>query len=221
MLLKKIIIILVLFLLALLFFFLSPISAQEREEEGQLSIFFMGEKVGYEEYVLESDDQGFVLEASGRITKPVVLIMNKLIIRLNKDYIPRSFYFQGSVSGVNQEIQSSITDGNVKGLIKVSGQETNIETKVKRDSFLLPSGIFSPYVLLTKKFRCNLQELVELSAYIIPQMEVSFTLEPKEGSPCFLVMNMGGIVVEIETNGQGNLKTLLVPSQRLRVIQKQ
>lgn len=182
-------------------------------------LYFMDEKVGYEEYTWQSDEQGYLLEASGRMTKPVALEITKLSLRLDKSFIPRKFYFKGYISGVTQEITSFISEGDVENIIKVSGQERKSKAKIRRDAFLLPNAIFSPYIVLTKKFRCHLQEKVELSAYIIPQLEVSFTLEPKEGSPCLLIMNMDGIEIELETDEEGTLNSIAIPSQRLKVSQ--
>ena len=204
--------------LILILSFLSLASSQEKEG-GVLHIYFREEKVGYEEYTWRSDEMGYVLEASGQMTKPVPLEINQLVLRLDKSFIPWRFYFKGSVGGVGQEITSSISEGEVKNIIRVSGQESEVEVKVKRDAFLLPNAIFSPYVVLTKKFRCSLEEKVVLSAYIIPQLEVSFTLEAKEDSPCVLVMHMSGIEIEIETDEQGSLRSLVIPAKRLRIVQ--
>jgi len=220
--LKKILLIFLIILLTFLFFFVFTSFSQEIKEEGEghLSIYFREEKVGYEEYAWQSDEMGYILEVSGRMTKPVVLEIDKLKLRLDKSFIPQEFYFKGSVGGMKQEITSSISEGDVKNIIQVSGQESEAKVKIKRDAFLLPNAIFSPYIVLTKRFRCSLQEKVELSAYIIPQLEVPFTLEPKEDSPCLLIMHMSGIEIEIETDEEGNLHSLLIPSQRLKVVQE-
>jgi hypothetical protein len=189
------------------------------KEEGVLYIYFREEKVGYEEYAWRSDEMGYVLEASGQMTKPVPLEIDQLVLRLDKSFIPWRFYFKGSVGGVSQEITSFISEGEVRNIIRVAGQESEAEVRVKRDVFLLPNAIFSPYVVLAKKFQCRLDEKVVLSAYIIPQLEVSFTCEAKEDCPCVLVMHMSGIEIEIETDEQGSLRSLVIPSKRLRIVQ--
>ncbi len=191
----------------------------QEKEEGVLHIYFREEKVGYEEYTWRSDERGFVLEASGQMTKPVPLEITKLVLHLDKSFIPERFYFKGSVGGVSQEITSSISEGEVKNIIRVSGQESESEAKIKRDAFLLPNAIFSPYVVLTKKLRCSLEEKAEFSAYIIPQLEVSFTLESEEETPCVLLQHLSGIEVTIETDEQGRLRSLTIPSKRLWITQ--
>lgn len=84
--------------------------------------------------------------------------------------------------------------------------------------FLLPNPIFSPYLVLTKKYRCDLEERIELSAYIIPQLEVPFSLVSQEGVPCLLMLELGGIKIELQTDGQGDLKAILIPAQKLEVL---
>lgn len=205
-------------ILALFFLFLFSSFSQEREE-GRISIYFREEKVGFEDYTWQSGEMGYVLEVSGRMTKPVPLEITQLTLHLDKSFIPWRFYFKGSVRGVIQEITSSISEGEVKSIIQVSGQESESLVKIKRDALLLPNAIFSPYIVLTKKFRCSLQERVELSAFIIPQLEVPFALEPRENSPCLLVLHLSGREIEIETDEGGSLNSLVIPSQRLRIVQ--
>lgn len=216
--LKKILIFFPLLLLMLLFFFIFSGHSQGKEH-GTFSIYFMEEKVGYEEYTWESDERGYLLSVIGRMMKPTAIEIESLIIRMDKDFIPLHFYFKGSVNGMVQEVLSTIAEGRVENKIRVAGQERASTVKIKRDALLLPNPIFSPYIVLTKKFRCTLEEKVELSAYIIPQLEVSFTLEPKEDDPCSLIMELGGMVIELETDEKGELKAVSVPSQKLKVIQ--
>lgn len=214
---KKILLIGLILILTFLFFFMAY--AEERKEEGVLYVYFREEKVGFEEYTWRSDERGYVLEASGQMTKPVPLEITQLVLHLDRSFIPWKFYFKGSVRGINREITSSLSEGDVKNIIRVSGQVREAEAKIKRDAFLLPNAMYSPYVVLTKKFRCSLEEKAELSAYIIPQLEVSLTLESKEDSPCVLVLHMSGMEIEVETDEEGSLKSLAIPSKRLKVVQ--
>lgn len=202
------------------FFFVFSSLSQEKTQKGIFSIYFMGEQVGYEEYTWESKPEGYFLSVKGRMTKPTPMEIEKLTIHLDRNFIPNRFCFRGSVSGVPQEIKSIISDGNVENEIKIAGQEQKSTLKIKRDAFLLPNPIFSTYLVLTKKYGCTLQEPIELSAYIIPQLEVSFTLQPKEEAPCTLLMEISGIKIRLETDNGGNLKALYIPSQKLQVIQK-
>jgi len=179
----------------------------------------MEEKVGYEEYIWKTDETGYLLSVRGRMTKPIALEIDRLTIRLDRSFIPLRYTFKGSVSGVAQEIESSISEGEVESTILVAGQEQKSTVKIKRNSFLLPNAIFSPYLILTKKFRCTLQEKVEFSAYIIPQLEVTVSLKPKEEDPCTLIMQLSTLQIEVETNERGSLIALHIPSQNLIVVQ--
>jgi hypothetical protein len=197
--------------------FALPFQGNTQTERGTLSIYFREENVGYEDYSWEAGDQGYTLSVSGRMTQPIALEIESLRLSLNRDFIPLEFSFKGSVTGVPQEVTSSITEGKVEYSVRVSGQETKIPAEIKRDAFLLPNPIFSPYIVLAKKFKCTLQEKVELSAHIVPQLEAPFTLEPKKDQPCSLLINMSGINIELRTNENGDLLLLSIPSQNLKI----
>lgn len=187
-------------------------------EKGVFDIAFMGEKVGYEEYIWQSTETGYLLTVRGRMTKPIPMVIDKLTIRLDKAFIPNQYYFEGSVSGVRQEVLSVINEGQVENIILVAGQEQKTETKIKRDAFLLPNPVYSPYMVLTKKFRCSVHEKVECSAYIVPHFETLFTLEPSEESPCLLVLDMDGTETLLGMDDSGRLISLKVPLKNLEVI---
>lgn len=212
----------ILFVFSLIFsiviFTLFSLSAKETTEKGAFSIYFMDEKVGYEEYTWEEDANGYHLSVKGRMTKPADMEIEELDIRLDKNFIASSFHFKGSVNGVQQEVSSTISDGEVENRIMVAGQESQSTVNIRRDAFLLPNPIFSPYLVLTKKFMCALEEEIELSAYIIPQLENPFTLSPVDGEPCSLIMLLSGIRIELQTDDEGNLIAFSVPAQRLEVL---
>jgi hypothetical protein len=190
-------------------------------ETGTLSIYFMQEQVGYEEYFWEEDNTGFTLTVRGRLTKPIAIEIERLVIRVDKSYIPEKYTFKGQISGVNQDIQSFFSEGKVVNTKQVAGQERTETVDVKRDAVLLPNPMFSPYMVLTKKFRCGLQETAEISAYIIPQMQIPSTLGPKQDFPCRLVLRMGTTEIELETDEGGVLNSLDISSQNLRVLRTQ
>jgi hypothetical protein len=186
-------------------------------EKGVFDISFMGEKVGYEEYTWQSTETGYLLTVRGRMTKPIPMVIDKLTIRLDKAFIPNQYYFEGSVSGIRQEFLTVINEGQVENVILVAGQEQKTEFKIKRDAFLLPNPVYSPYMVLTKKFPCTLQEKTECSAYIVPHFEALFTLDLSEGNPCLLIMDMAGTEILIGMNDSGKLISLKIPLKNLEV----
>lgn len=207
-----------LFLFSMLFFFLFSSPVSKMTEKGAFSIYFMEEKVGYEEYTWEEDENGYCISVKGRMTKPADMEIKELEIRLDKNFIASSFRFKGAVNGVRQEVLSTISEGFVENTIKVGDRESQSSVEIRRDAFLLPNPVFSPYLALTKKYKCTLEEKIELSAYIIPQLENPFSLSPVEGESCSLIMQLGGIRIELQTDNEGALIALSVPDQRLEVI---
>jgi hypothetical protein len=121
------------------------------------------------------------------------------------------------VSGVRQEVLAVINEGQVENVILVAGQEQKTEFKIKRDAFILPNPVYSPYMVLTKRFPCVLKERIECSAYIVPHFEALFTLEPSEENPCLLIMDMAGTEIEIGMDDRGKLMSLKVSLKNLEV----
>ncbi len=214
---KKILVIFIFIFLSVLCFFVFAGQYGEEFESGVLSIYFQDENVGFEEYTWQSDEMGYLLSVKGRMTKPVDMEIHSLTLRLDKSFIPRQFNFKFSVGGVAQEISSLIVDGQVENTMYVSGHEYKSVVKIKKDAFLLPNPVFSCYMVVAKKFRCHLQEPVELSAYIIPLFEVPLSVEFDEESPCTMILEISGITMEMETDDKGSLKFLHSPAQRLKV----
>jgi hypothetical protein len=151
------------------------------------------------------------------MTKPVAIEVESLRIELDKSFIPLRYFFRGSMGGVQQEVSSVLSEGTVVNTILVNGQKQSLQSHIKRDAFLLPNPLFSPYLVMAKKYGCTMGEKKSLSAYIIPQLETPFTLEPSEEDPCLLLMQINGIQIELETNEYGQLKILQIPAQNLRV----
>lgn len=219
---KKIIFIFLLTLVFILFFFLFVFGQSlKRGEEGRLAIYFQGEKVGYEEYRWSKQGENYLLEVEGQLTKPVALVIEHLQIVLDAALIPQKFELTGTISGVHQEIFSELQEGKVTNRIRVAGQEQTLTHTIRRDAFLLPNPVFSPYLVLAKKFRCQLDsqsEPQEISIYVIPQVELKATIQAEANEPCGLVIQLGGTEVRLKTNPQGKLLSLSIPSQRLEVV---
>ena len=178
----------------------------------------MGEKVGYEEYTWQPAESGYILTIRGRLTKPIPMVIDKITLYLDANFIPTQYVFEGTVSGVRQEILSVIDGGRVANVILVAGQEQKTDITIKNDAFLFPDAVYSPYMVLTKKFACSLQDRLELSAYIIPQFETNFFLVPSEESPCRLTIEMDESETLLETDEEGKLMSLRIPLKNLQVL---
>lgn len=195
----------------------APPSEETRVESGTLSVYFMGGKVGYEDYSWTEDARGYVLEASGRMTQPLRLEVQSLTLRLNRDFIPFEYSFRGALNGINQDITSRIQEGRVLNTIVQGGQETTSEADIRRDALILPNPLFSPYLVLAKKYGCGLKDKTEVSAYMIPQVEVGGVLDRAADNPCLLTLNLAGVEIILETDAERHLISLSIPGQNLKV----
>ena len=178
----------------------------------------MDQKVGYEEFTWRSEESGYTLTVRGKMTDPVPVELDQLMIRLSPSFIPQAFFIKATTSGISQEINSNIKEGIVENTIMVAGRESKNFVQIKRDAFLLPNPFFSPYMVITKKCGCSSPQSAEMSAYIIPQMEVPFFLVQDKENPCLLKMEISGKIIELKTDTFGKLLSLSIPSQSIKVI---
>ena len=200
------------------FSFIFSTAENGSEEKGIYDIFFMDQKVGYEEFTWRSEESGYTLTVRGKMTDPVPVELDHLMIRMSPGFIPQAYLMKASISGISQEISSNIKEGIVENTIMVAGRESKNIVQIKRDAFLLPNPFFSPYMIITKKCGCGSPQSAEMSAYIIPQMEAPFFLVQDEVDPCLLKMTISGKEIELRTDALGKLLSLSIPSQSIKVI---
>lgn len=208
---KKIIILIITLLVIFIFLFSQgPSSAKKK-----LFIYFLGEEAGCEEYEWVENPDGFVLRASGELKKPISLVTEQLTIQLDRELRPLKFHFKGNVNGVNQEIETAVTEGEARNKVIAAGQTREITSKVSPDTLFLPNGIFSPYVVLAEKIKKAGGEKVTLPAYVVPQVEIKLVAEPDKENPHLFHLNLMGVKIELLTDEQRFLKSLSIPAQNI------
>jgi len=198
----------------------SPAASRPPEKApltGTLSVFFMEEKVGVEEFSWSEEADGYRLQVTGRMTKPLRLDIDSMTLLMSKDFIPREYRFLGALNGMSQDISSRIQDGRVENTIRMAGQENVLTADVRRNAILLPNPLFSPYLVLAKKFGCGLKDKAEVSVYMIPQVEITGTLQAAPDNPCALTLDLAGVQVSLLVDGTGRLASLSIPGQSLKV----
>lgn len=174
--------------------------------------------MGYEEFLWEEGPFGYTLTVRGRMTKPVAVGIEELVIQVDSHFIPLRYAFRGDVSRVTQEITATFSEGTALLTRRVAGQEQTETQEVRRDAVLLPNPVFAPYMVVTKRFGCALEEKTDLAAYLIPQTEIPATVEPFPDTPCRMRLLLGSTEVILATDEQGSLLGLEIPSQSLRVV---
>ncbi|MCJ7680248.1 MAG: hypothetical protein MUP70_05960 [Candidatus Aminicenantes bacterium] len=192
--------------------------SEEILEEGIYSIYYGGEKVGYEEYAWKAEGVTFVLQVKGRMDGPVPSILDELLIRLDRNFIPVSYVFKGMIGGIPQQVDCTFEDGTVDLRMMVAGRSNRRTVHIQRDAFLLPNPFFSPYLIIAKKFGCRLEAKQDLFSYIVPQLEDGFSLESDGENPCLLILMFKETRIEMDTDENGMLLQLRIPSQNIRVV---
>ena len=139
---KKVIVILVILFLLFTFLLCQEPEDLPRTDSQKLYLYFMGEEAGYEEYEWIEQEDRYILRAQGELTKPVSLITELMSIEMDKELRPLSFHFKGKVRGMEQEFISTISQGEVKNLIRAGGQQRETTSKITADALILPNSFF-------------------------------------------------------------------------------
>jgi len=212
---KKVILILV--ILFLLFTFLlcqEPEDSPQTNEKKKLYLYFMGEEAGYEEYEWIELEDKYVLRAKGEMTRPVSLITEIMTIELDKEFKPLRFYFKGQVQGMLQEVESTVSQGEVKNTGRAGEQTMESTSKISSDALILPNSFFSPYMVLAKK-AMDLKEKKTFKAYVVLQMEINVNVEPDSENARLLHLNLVGVKIDLLTDEEGYIRSLSIPSQMM------
>ncbi len=209
---KKVIVILVILFLLFTFLLCQEPEDLPRSDSKILYLYFMGEEAGYEEYEWIEQEDSYILRARGEVTKPASLITELMLIEMDKEFKPLSFHFKGKVRGVEQEVISTISEGEVKNTLRAGEQKRETTSKISSDALILPNSFFSPYLVLARK-AAGLKEKMTFKAYIVPQMELNLTVEPDSENSRLLHINLVGVKIDVLTDSQGFLEMVSVPGQ--------
>ena len=190
---KKVILILV--ILFLIFNFLlaqEPGDVPHPDGKKKLFLYFMGEEAGYEEYEWIEQADKYILRAQGEITKPVSVITELMMIELDKEFRPLRFVFKGKVRNIVQEIESIVSEGEVKNTGRAGEQTMESTVKISSDALIMPNNFFSPYMILAKRAK-GLKEKKSFKAYVVPMREFSVNVEPDSENVNLFHINFVGV----------------------------
>lgn len=149
----------VIFLVVVIFLFFISLFSQEQENISQsqnkkkIYIYFMGEEAGYEEHEWIEQVDKYVLSVKGEMNQSLSLITSQMTIEVDKEFNPLKFYFKGVVNGVNQEIETTVSQGEARIKLKAAQQTREMTATISSETLFLPNGIFSPYVVIVKKIK--------------------------------------------------------------------
>ncbi len=210
----------IIWILVILFLLFNFLLAQEPEEVPQpdskkkLFLYFMGEEAGYEEYEWIEQADKYILRAHGEITKPVSVITELMMIEVDKEFRPLRFVYKGKVRGVIQEIESTVSEGEVKNTGRAGEQTLETKVKISPDALILPNSFFSPYMILAKKAQ-GFREKMTFPAYVVPMREFSVNVEPDSRNANLFHINFVGVKMELLTDEAGHVRSLSVPAQMM------
>ena len=209
---KKVIVILVILFLFFTFLLCQEPEDLPRSDSQKLYLYFMGEEAGYEEYEWIEEEDRYILRVRGELIKPASLITELMLIEMDKELKPLSFHFKGKVRGMEQEIESTISQGEIKNMLRAGTQQRETTSKISADALILPNSFFSPYLVLARK-SASLKEKMTFKAYVVPQMELNLVVEPDSENSRLLHLNLVGVKIDVLTDDEGYLEKVSIPGQ--------
>lgn len=212
---KTILLILVIVFLFFNFLFCQePGDAPQPDGKRTLHLYFMGEEAGYEEYEWIEEEDKYILRVRGEITKPVSLVTELMMIELDEEFKPLRFVFKGKVRGMIQEIESTVSGGEVKNTGRAGEQTLESTAAISSDALILPNSFFSPYLVLAKRAK-GLKEKTAFKAYVVPLGEFSLNVEPDSEDDNLFHINFVGVKMELRVDEEGYVQMLSVPAQMM------
>jgi dienelactone hydrolase len=164
-------------------------------QEGKAIIYFSSDTAGEETYKITATDDGYVMEAHGKMTRPVLVVTESMTIGWNKNFQPQSFRYKGQVGPAEQEIVTEFKGEQAKSTVSYPGNKLNLETRIHPDTVVAPNGVFAALAVLDRRYDFTKEDETQLVYWFgVPQQEVVATLDYKGREE--LSLNKGTVTLD-------------------------
>ena len=141
------------------------------EGPAEFVVFLGGRAVGREQVNVARVSGNWVITASGRLSAPADVVVNRFEARYAADWQPLELTIDATLSGRPLKLATSF--GMTTAINEITqGDQTNSKTdQVSARTIILPNNFFAAYEALAVRL-ANAQLGSELPVYIAPQMEI-------------------------------------------------
>ena len=146
----------------------------------QKFIIYYGEKEsGFEDYSVS------ISEGKIRLTDQAKFRVMEMGFAVNMDLVldtmllPQSLHMDGEVCGEAYQVSIEFSEGKAISHTSKDGDTSTTEVPIHKDALILPNGLFYPYTFLVKRYDFKKGGTQEFFGYIVPQVEVSVSVEEK------------------------------------------
>ena len=145
--------------------------------EALFNIFVDSTPAGFERVrVVRTDDDGWLLQASGQITAPVPIDTRIFEAAYDAEWRPRRLTIEGSQAGVPFRLDSTFADGAATNTVREGDRQTTTDARIDPASVLLANSIFVSYEALALRLGRS-QPGQELPIYVPPRGLVSARID--------------------------------------------
>jgi alpha/beta superfamily hydrolase len=149
------------------------------EQSGKFVIYYGEKESGFENYSI-STSQGkirLIDQAQFRVMEMDFMVNMELI--LDTLLFPQSLNMDGEVQGQAYKVSTEFSEGKAINHVSKDGDTSTTEVPIHKDALILPNGLFYPYTFLVKKYDFKKGGKQEFFGYVVPQMEMSISVEEK------------------------------------------
>lgn len=142
-------------------------------------IYFGGKEAGFENYSISTSPGKIRLidQAQFKVMEMEFIVNMDLI--LDTLLFPQGLDMDGKVSGEAYKVSTEFSEGKAINHVSKDGDTSTTEIPIHKDALILPNGLFSPYTFLVKRYDFKKGGKQEFFGYIVPQMEMSISVEEK------------------------------------------
>jgi pimeloyl-ACP methyl ester carboxylesterase len=195
-------------------------------------VFFRSQPVGREEVTVLQTADGWVVRGTSRLAQPIDVTTRAAEVIYDLQWHPRSLLVDSIVRGQDVTLKTTFDGTNASNTVAVQGAPQSKVDPVSADTIVLPNTFFGAYAGLAKRLSGKTVG-AELHGYVAPQAEITIRvtavgperIETPKGviaaTHYSLLFNnpppAGDLVVNVWTEGDGNLLRLNIPAQQIEM----
>ncbi|MBZ5494798.1 MAG: hypothetical protein LAP85_00220 [Acidobacteriia bacterium] len=213
-------------------------SATDKEQkvsrlEGEYRIFFSGQQIGVEKYVLVTSESAVTSSSTLDFRNPgeghqKVSLVTKL--EMNGQYMPRSYELKSEVEGQKGGIRGEFAPNQV--IFEYSGNGVSYRNGLLvGDRYtILDTNMFHHFIFLTRLFKYDSGDKVQTFEVVIPQEKETGTLKIRElnkenilvkgkkVNATHLLVDSGALQIQLWVDGNRVPRKIAVPDKGIEVL---
>ncbi len=153
--------------------------SQTHDLSGKFVIYYGEKESGFENYSISTSEGKIRLKDQAQFKMLEMDFVVNMDLILDTLLFSQSLTMDGKVGGESHKVSTEFSEGKAISHTTKDGDTSTTELAVHKDVLILPNGLFYPYTLLVKKYDFERGGKQEFFGYIVPQIEISVSVEDK------------------------------------------